>query len=130
MYQCGGARHKMGRSLSRLGGSFLVVGAVRSPDQVFMGGRTGTLLRLGRFFRALCTALIFVTIHHLLKRRAVIQVHLLKGLVDPLEDAAELVRLHMLLNNRQDSAELLIFLLQTQLLVHVCDSLFKTRLES
>jgi hypothetical protein len=36
----------------------------------------------------------------------------------------------MLLNNRQDSAELLIFLLQTQLLVHVCDSLFKTRLES
>ena len=50
--------------------------------------------------------------HHLLERRAVVQVHFLESFVDLLENTIELVWLDMCLNHVQDSAELLILLFE------------------
>ena len=50
--------------------------------------------------------------HHLLERRAVVQVHLLERFVNLLENTIELVWLDMCLNHGQDSAELLILLFE------------------
>ena len=63
-------------------------------------------------FSLALTALVLMATHHLLERRAVVQVHLLERFVDLLENTIELVWLDMCLNHGQDSAELLILLFE------------------
>ena len=67
--------------------------------------------------------------HHLLERRAVVQVHLLERFVDLLENTTELVWLDMCLNHGQDSAELLILLFEAKFLIHIGNTLLQSCLE-
>ena len=75
---------------------------------ILSSGRSSALLGLPLAL----TALVLMAAHHLLERRAVVQVHLLERFVDLLENTIELVWLDMCLNNGQDSAELLILLFE------------------
>ena len=61
--------------------------------------------------------------------RAVVEIHFGEGVVDFYENVAELRVIDILGDNRQDRAQLLVFLLKSQLLVHVCDALLKSGLE-
>ena len=91
--------------------------------------RSSCTLSLGRGLLSALGPLLLVVAHHLLESRAVVQIHLLESLIDLLEDAIELFRFDMGLDNREDSAELLVLLLEAQLLVHVSDSLLEAGLE-
>ncbi len=60
---------------------------------------------------------------------AVEEVHLRESLVDFHEDACQLLVVYVVGNNVQNSAQLLVLLLQAQFLVHVCDALLEPGLE-
>ena len=61
--------------------------------------------------------------------RAVVEVHLREGLINFDENVPELRMVNIVGDDCENRAELLVLLLQSQLLVHVCDALLKTSLE-
>lgn len=81
--------------------------------------------------------LLLVLLHLVLQVReggledlAVVEVHVGKGGVDPVEDDVQLRRVYVLGHNFQNCGQLLILLLQTQLLVHARNPLLESRLKS
>ena len=65
----------------------------------------------------------------LLVCRAVVEVHFREGLINFDENVPELRMVNIVGDDCENRAELLVLLLQSQLLVHVCDALLKTSLE-
>jgi hypothetical protein len=110
-------------------------GSLISPNGCFLSA-TGLVLVLLLLLGFISLLVLLARLVCLLTRVALLvgaaveEIHFRKSLIDFHKDACQLLMVDVIWNDIQNGAQLLVFLLQTQFLVHVCNALLQTSLES